>query len=167
MRRTLPTFVSFVTALMAVGCQAPPQEAAEEPTPQRTAQEVEADFEALRADWQSLANAGDPAGLAAFYAEDAVLTDPYGNVHSGPEAILGYFEASFASANDLNIETTDIIFHGDMVTGYGTFTQTVQGPEGEMTMAGLWQTVGMYQEDGSPKFLLHQSMIPAEPPPSG
>jgi uncharacterized protein (TIGR02246 family) len=128
---------------------------------------VASDFDALRAEWQTLANAGDPAGVAAFYTPDAVFTDPWGNVHQGHEAILGYLEGSFAEANDLTIATTAILHHGDMVVGYGTWNQTAQGPEGEMAMAGMWQTVSMYQPDGSPKILLHQSMIPAEPPPSG
>jgi uncharacterized protein (TIGR02246 family) len=132
---------------------------------ERSAAAVEADFEALRADWQSMAEAGDAAAVAAMYAEDAVFTDVYGTMYSGREAILGYLEGSFAAASDLRIETTDMVFHGDMVAGYGTFSQTVEGPEGPMQMTGMWQTVSMYQEDGSVKIMLHQSMLPAEQPP--
>ena len=147
--------------LLAAGCQAPP---AQEMAPERTAAEVEADFETLRADWQSMAVADDAEGVAAYYAEDAVFTDVYGNVYNGRQAILGYLEESFASATDLSIQTTDMLFHGDMVAGYGTFTQTVSGPEGDMTLNGMWQTVSMYQPDGSIRIHFHQSMLPAEPP---
>lgn len=167
MCRKLHSSLLFVALLLATACQAPPQEAVEEETPTRTTEQVMSEFDALRAEWQARANAGDPAGVAAFYTQDAVLNDPWGNVHEGHEAILGYLEGSFAEANDLTIATAGVLHHGDMVVGYGTWSQTVPGPTGEMTLAGTWQTVAMYQPDGSPKILLHQSMIPAEPPPSG
>ena len=121
--------------------------------PSRTAVEVEADFDAMRAQWQDLANADDPVGVAAFYAEDAVFSDVYGNVYNGREAIQWYLEGSFATGADLVVETTDVVFHGDMVAGYGTFAQTVTGPEGDMPMQGMWQTVSMYQPDGT--ILIH------------
>ncbi|MBT8398633.1 MAG: nuclear transport factor 2 family protein [Gemmatimonadetes bacterium] len=158
------TLSLVLLGFLALGCQQYAEEAVEEMAPDRSAQTVEADFEALRADWQALAIADDAAGVADYYAEDAVFTDAYGNIYNGREAILGYLEGSFSTAGDLMIETTDIAFHGDMVAGYGTFTQTVAGPEGDMTMTGMWQTVSMYQADGSVKILFHQSMLPAEPP---
>ena len=165
MRKLSLALTPVLLAMVATGCQPPPEAEMEMP-PTRTAQEVEADFDAFRAEWQDLANADDAAGVAVLYAEDAVYVDVYGTVYSGREAVQGYFEGSFAAASGLVIETTDVLFHGDMVAGYGTFSQTVQGPEGDMTMAGMWQTVSLYQADGSVKIRLHQSMLPAEPPPS-
>lgn len=151
-----------VSALLLVaGCQPPPETEME---PERTAQEIESAVDDLRTDWQSMANADDAAGVAALYASDAVLIDPYGNVHNGRDAIQGYFTESFATASSFEIQTTDLMSHGDMVVGYGSFDQTVQGPEGDMTMTGMWQTVSMYQPDGSILIRLHQSMLPAEPP---
>jgi uncharacterized protein (TIGR02246 family) len=160
-------FLSLILlTFMALGCQQATEEAVVEMAPERAAATVEADFEALRADWQSMAEANDAAAVAAMYAEDAVFTDVYGTVYNGREAILGYMEGSFGSASDLMIETTDMVFHGDMVAGYGTFTQTVEGPDGPMQMTGMWQTVSMYQDDGSIQIMLHQSMLPAEQPPA-
>jgi uncharacterized protein (TIGR02246 family) len=146
---------------MGFACQPPQEEMAE---PARTAQAVQADFDALRAEWQNLANAGDFAGVAALYAQDAVFIDVYGNVYNGREAISGYLEGSFAAATDLSIQTTDMVVEGDMVAGYGTFSQTVAGPDGDMTMNGMWMTVSLYQPDGSVQIRVHQSMLPAEPP---
>lgn len=151
--------------VMAIGCQQTTEEPVQEMAPERAAAAVEADFEALRADWQAMAEADDAAAVAAMYAENAVFTDVYGTFYNGREAILAYLEGSFASASDLTIETTDMVFHGDMVAGYGTFTQTVEGPDGPMQMTGMWQTVSMYQADGSIKIMLHQSMLPAPEPP--
>jgi uncharacterized protein (TIGR02246 family) len=155
--------VFALLALVAVGCQPPPQA---DVAPERTLAEVEADFEALRAEWQSLANADDAAGVAAFYTEDAVFVDTYGNVYSGREAIQAYFEGSFPTGSDLAIETAETVVEGDMAVGRGTFSQTVQGPEGELRLNGMWMTASIYQADGSVKIRMHQSMQPAEPPPS-
>jgi len=161
MRKSLLASIAFLTLLLAAGCQAPPEQMA----PQRTAAEVDAAFETLRADWQSMANADDAAGVAAFYTDDAVFIDVYGNAYEGREAITAYFEGSFASSSALDIQTTDMVVHGDMVAGYGTFSQTVTGPDGEMQMSGMWMTVSLYQADGSVKIRLHQSALPSEPPP--
>ncbi len=160
MRRTSLVLIPTLFILLTAGCQPPAQELAP-----RTMQEVEDAFEAVRAEWQALANADDAAGVAAFYAEDAQLTDPYGNVYTGRAAITEYFQQSFAAASDITIQRSDLVFHGDMVAAYGTFSQTVQGPEGAMTMSGLWQTVSLFQPDGSIQLRMHQSMLPAEPPP--
>ena len=162
MRKLSFALTPILMAMVATGCQPPPEVEME---PARTAQEVEADFEATKAEWQSLANADDPAGVAALYTADAVFVDAFGNVYDGREAIQGYLEGSFPTASDIVIETTSTIFHGDMVAAYGTFSQTVAGPEGDMTMAGMWQTVSLYQPDGSVKLRMHHSMLPAEPPP--
>lgn len=155
-------------ALLAVACQAPPETdmttSEADMTPERTAEQVFADFDGMRAEWQAMANADNAVGVAGLYTDDAVFTDAYGTVYDGRDAVQGYFEASFPGGTDLVIVTTDLVHHGDMVAGYGTFSQTVQGPEGEMPLAGMWQTVSMYQPDGSVKILLHQSMIPATPP---
>jgi uncharacterized protein (TIGR02246 family) len=161
MRRTFLALSPALVAFVAFACQPPPQEMAE---PARTAQAVQADFDALRAEWQNLANADDFAGVAALYTQDAVFIDVNGNVYNGREAISGYLESSFAGSTDLNIQTTDMVMNGDMVAGYGTFSQTVTGPEGDMTMNGMWMTVSLYQPDGSVQIRMHQSMVPAEPP---
>ena len=163
MRKKLLALSPALIALVAFACQPPPEEMAE---PARTAQAVQADSDALRAEWQNLANADDVAGVAALYAEDAVFIDTYGNVYNGRTAISGYLEGSFAAGTDLSIQTTDLVVHGDMVAGYGTYSMTVAGPEGDMTMNGMWMTVSLYQPDGSVRIQLHQSMQPAEPPPA-
>ena len=151
--------------LLAVGCYAPAEDTVGDMTAARQAMDVESDFEALRAGWQEKAIADDATGVADYYADDAVFTDIYGTVYDGKAAILTYLEGSFAAATDLVIETTEVRFHGDMVAGYGTFTQTVSGPDGDMSIPGMWQTVSMYDADGSLRIILHQSMSPAEPPP--
>jgi len=146
-------------ALMMLACQPP---AEEEMAPARTAAEAQSEFEALRAEWQNLANAGDGAAVAGFYTTDAVIIEPDGVIYKGQDAIRGYFEGAFAGASGLVITTTEHFVHGDVVAAYGTFSQTVEGVEGPMAMSGMWQTVSFYQADGSMKIRLHQNMIPAQ-----
>ena len=146
-------------ALLMLGCTPPPQE---QMAPTRTAQEVQAEFETLRAEWQNLANAGNGAAVAEFYTSDAVLVEPDGAIYQGRGAIQGYFEGAFPGAGDLVITTTEHFVHGDVVASQGTFSQTVEGPEGPVPMSGMWQTVCFYQADGSLKIRLHQNMIPAQ-----
>ena len=162
MRRTLLALSPALVAFVAFACQPPQEEMAE---PARTAQAVQADFDALPAAIRArVLRIGDFAGVAALYTQDAVFIDVHGNVYNGRDAISGYLESSFASSTDLNIQTTDMVMDGDMVAAYGTFSQTVAGPEGDMPMDGMWVTVSLYQPDGSVQIRLHQSMLPAEPP---
>ncbi|MFH1765494.1 MAG: nuclear transport factor 2 family protein [Gemmatimonadota bacterium] len=163
MRKLSLALTPILLAMVVGGCQPPPEAEME---PARTAQEAQANFDALRAEWQSLANADDWAAVAEFYTEDAVFTDVSGIVYNGREAIAGYFEGSLPGASDLVIQTADFVVHGDMAAAYGTFSQNVEGPEGPMPMSGMWQTVSLYQADGSLKIHLHQNMIPADMGPS-
>ncbi|MFC1525824.1 YybH family protein [Candidatus Latescibacterota bacterium] len=148
MRATL-----LVLALAIASCQ----------PAQRSAQEAEADVDAVRSEWQSLANADDADAVAAMYTEGATFVAASGTVVKGREAIRGAFEASFSVRSDLVIETAAVLFDEDMVAAYGNYSQKLQSPDGETTLKGMWQTVSMYQPDGSLKIVLHQSMIPAEP----
>jgi uncharacterized protein (TIGR02246 family) len=151
-----------VPLLLVLACQPPSEEAS--PQPDRAAAQIEADMEAFRAEWVERANAGDVAGVAALYTEDAVFTDPYGNVHSGRAAITEYLEGSFERAAGYAVVITGYVTHGDVVASYGTYSVTVQRPDGAAAQMGMWQTVSSYQPDGSVKIRLHLSMIP-EPVP--
>lgn len=150
-------------ALILVGCQPSPQTGT---PPTRTAEEIQADFESVRAKYQDLANAGNAAAVADLYTTDAVLVEPDGTVLNGREAIAEYLGKAFPGVSDLVIQTSGSFVHGDVGAGYGTFSQTVLGTEGPMTMSGMWQTVCVYAADGSLKIRLQLDMIPAQLGPS-
>ena len=160
MRKVVLFPVPALLVLMAMGCQPPAQEMA----PVRTAEQVEADSEAFRVAWLNAANTGDAAGVASFYTADAVFVDQYGVVHQGRTAIERYFETSLARSSGYDIVTEEVFFEGDMGAGYGTYSATLQGPEGPVPTGGRWHTVSLYQPDGSLKIRLHVSMIPAPMP---
>jgi len=147
--------------LLAAGCQP-----SAEPIQVRTPDEMQADVEALRARWQELANADDFAGVAALYTTDAYYVDQYGGVHEGQAAISGYFEQSLPLSAAYDIMIDGSVTGDGMVASYGTWSATLTGPGGEMPSSGRWQTVGLYEPDGTLKLRLHFAMVPAPAPPA-
>lgn len=156
-----PLLISVLVLLaLAAGCQTPPQQE----IAVRTAAQVEADFDALRAEYERLENGDDAAGLAALHAEDAVVVDPFGAVTIGRSAVLQANEASLPSLSNAAIHTDGVVFSGDMVAGHGTASENLVTPEGETTIHARWLCVALYQPDGTLKIRLFQAMIP--PPPA-
>jgi uncharacterized protein (TIGR02246 family) len=160
MRSVLLVLIPAFLALVAMGCRPPAPETA----PERTAQQMRADAEALVAQWRNLANAGDAAGVAALYSDDAVFVDPFGGVHQGPEAIAVYLRETFAGPVEYQIEVFGVVSGGDLAASYGRWSRTVNDSTGPETIGGMWQSVGQYQDDGSMKTLLHHTMVPAPVP---
>ncbi len=93
------------TALVVLtGCQPP-------------AQDTAADIAALKADaptWFERYNAGDAAGVAALYAEDAVVLAPGAPKVEGRAAIQGFLASDIATS-----KAAGLTFHGDAVTDVG------------------------------------------------
>jgi uncharacterized protein (TIGR02246 family) len=159
MRKIPLVTIPALLVLVATGCEPSVPEA-----PARTDQQVQADVEALRSQWQELANADDLAGVVATYTEDAVYIDQYGTVHDGRTAISTAFEQSLPLVSGYEIQTSGTVFGGDMVAAHGTWTATMTTSAGSTAMNGLWVVVSLYQPDGSLKIRIHQGMIPATPP---
>jgi uncharacterized protein (TIGR02246 family) len=160
--RTVVLFpVTLLLAFMAMGCQPPVQELA----PLRTVEQVRADAEGLVANWVEMANAGDAAGVAATYTQDAVFLDPYGNVIQGRAAIEEYFRQSFATRTS-NYESLidDMVILGDAVASYGIWSATIEGLPLEFPGPWRWMALGVYEPDGSFKTRLQLAMIPAPMP---
>jgi len=159
MRKIPLVTIPALLALVATGCEPAVQE-----TAARTDSQVQADVDALRSQWQELANADDLAGVVATYTEDAVYIDQYGVVHDGRTAISAAFEQSLPLVSGYEIQTTATMSQGDMVVARGTWAATMTAPSGPTAMNGMWVTVGLYQADGSLKLRFHQGIIPATPP---
>ena len=156
MRKLLLVAIPAITIMLATACQPP----AEEAPPARTAEQVQADVDALRATWQELANADNAAGVADLYTEDAVFIDQYGGTNSGKAAIATYFERGLPQVAGYDIKVVGTVHDGDLVASYGTWSAMM----GEMPASGMWQTVGQYQADGTLKLRVHSSMVPAPAP---
>lgn len=118
-------------------------------------QDTEADIAAIRAvlaDFDALANAGDAAGIAELYAEDAIQMPPDAASRIGREAILASMEETFG-ANTLQLTSVadEIEVAGDLAFMRITFDESITPKAGGDTeqMHGNWLVILKRQADGS------------------
>lgn len=99
------------------------------------AQAAPADEAAIRAQttsWEKAYNGGDAKGVAALYAEDALLLPPGAPGVSGRAAILAFFTKDIASTKTAGAifvldPKTDVGVSGNMGWESGTYKATVKG----------------------------------------
>ncbi len=125
---------------------------------------MQAELDRLRQEWIRLAEAGDAAGIANLYATDAVFVGTGGDVYVGRQAIQGAFAPGLEGMTNLDIGNTHTTSGTDMISGVGTFSQTVQTDQGEQTVEGHYVVVAERQEDGSWKIVQHISSAPTQAP---
>ena len=123
--------------------------------------------EALQGAFMNALRAGDMAGIAACYTEDAVSYDVGVQVLHGPEAISGSWGGFFEAYEVLNAELYDntVETHGDTGIAWGEFKLHVQPKAGgdPFDMVGRFTDVSR-NIDGSFLYVLdHVSMVPAAP----
>lgn len=98
-------------------------------------QASDADEAAIRAQtsaWGTAYNAGDAAGVAAQYADDALLMPPGHAGVRGKDAILAFFTADVAASQKAGVvfnlaPATDVGVAGDTGWESGTYSVTVNG----------------------------------------
>ena len=101
----------------------------------RAASPTSADEVAIRAQtatWEKAYNGGDAKGVAAQYAEDALLLPPGASGVSGRTAILQFFTKDIASSKAAGVvfvinPKTDVGVSGNMGWESGTYKVTVKG----------------------------------------
>ena len=101
----------------------------------RAASPTSADEAAIRAQtatWEKAYNGGDAKGVAAQYAEDALLLPPGASGVSGRTAILQFFTKDIASSKAAGVvfvinPKTDVGVSGNMGWESGTYKVTVKG----------------------------------------
>jgi ketosteroid isomerase-like protein len=123
--------------------------------------------EALQESFMTALRAGDMAGIAACYTEDATSYDVGVQVLHGPEAISGswggFFEAYEVLAADLFDNTVET--HGDTGIAWGEFALKVKPRAGgdPFRMVGRFTDVSR-NVDGTWLYVLdHVSMLPPAP----
>lgn len=88
-------------------------------------------IKALGADFATKANAGDWAGVAAFYATDALLMPPNAKAVSGTAAIQQYWSATPAGTKvELTVSSVTLSTAGELATDAGTYKLTIPMPDG-------------------------------------
>ena len=96
--------------------------------------------------WKAAWNAGNGAGIAALYAEDAVILPPGGNAVQGMEAIAAYWQASIDELPGSTVELTTDELHnlGEVAVEVGSYATT--GAGGEHLDHGRYLVVWMLKD---------------------
>lgn len=118
-----------------------------------------ADMAAIEADWKQAYEAGDAAGVAALYAEDAVYLAPYAEAARGRPAIEARLAEVMGATTErkVTIERFDAGAAGDLAYGIGTYTleMGMAGVEQPMTDSGKYMTIAKLSADGTWKIYAH------------
>ena len=160
--RSFATALLLPLLLLLVACEA--AEDMEDDADDLTPAEVRAEMDAVRSTWMEAAAADDAAAVAALYAEDAVLVDQYGVQHAGRAAIEAFFAESFAAGSDVSTEVTWFGSTEGAAFESGTWSQTVEGPDGPMAMSGTYVVVSVRGEDDTWRIALQVTSVPQEMP---
>ena len=76
--------------------------------------------------WQAAWNAGNGAGIAALYAEDAVILPPGSDAVKGTEAIAAFWQAEIDASPGSKVALAQTELHnlGDVAVEVGSFVNT-------------------------------------------
>jgi uncharacterized protein (TIGR02246 family) len=128
------------------------------PTPPDHRAADAASIRALDADWAKAASAKNPAAITSFYAENAVLLPPGGQMASGRQAILKTWQQLSSQpgfALTFAPNTVDVSKSGDLAYEIGDYALTLNDKRGKPeTSKGKYVVVWGKQPDGTWKALV-------------
>lgn len=127
----------------------------------------EAAVRAVNAAWFKAYTAGDAAGVAATYADDAVVSPAGAAAARGTEAIRAFFEQDIASVKAAGVTyapdpATEVGVSGDLAWEAGTFK--ISAPDGAVVDTGKFTTV-LARRDGTWKIV--RDTWNSDAPPAG
>ncbi len=90
-------------------------------------------------------NAGDGAGTAKYYADDASIHPPGAGRIDGKDAIQGYWQAAIdAGLSDVSIVASSVDINGDSSISVGTLS----GKMGDAALTGKYIVTGRKTDEG-------------------
>ena len=96
--------------------------------------------------------AGDIDAVLSYYEADAVLTpagQPEASEIRGHDALRTVFASWAGTDPRLTVDTQTVIEAGDIALALGSWTLTMNGPDGQLDLAGTYSDVVRRQSDGS------------------
>jgi ketosteroid isomerase-like protein len=115
------------------------------------------DVKALDRQWVEAVNSGDAAGVAAFYADDAIVLAPNNEPLQGRNQIQGFFEDLMKLQPSFDpLDSLRIVEAGDLVVGAGRYSLKLLPPGADAPITDHGKYLGVFkrQADGSLKLIL-------------
>ena len=104
------------------------------------------------------ANAGNGAGVAELYTEDAALMPPGAARLDGREAIQQFWQGMLdAGVRDISVATQEVEEAGDSAVEVGTISATAPG-DGDARVALTGKYIVVYRRDGGGNWRLHRDI---------
>ena len=104
------------------------------------------------------ANAGNAAGVAEFYTEDAALMPPGAARLDGREAIQQFWQGLLdAGVGDISLTTQEVEDAGDSAVEVGLISATAPG-DGDARVALTGKYIVVYRRDGGGNWRLHRDI---------
>ena len=103
-------------------------------------------------------NAGDAAGVAKLYTDDAALMPPGAARFDGGDAIQQYWQGMLdAGVRDISLTTLEVEEAGDSAVEVGTISATAPGEaDSRVTLTGKYIVV--WRHDGGGNWCLHRDI---------
>jgi uncharacterized protein (TIGR02246 family) len=156
------SLLSLALLLTFAGCAGPAKApaAAADPTALRDA------IQAREREWSAAYLAGNAAGVAALYTEDAATIQPSGDWSRGRDGITKYYQAQFDTVAVTAREdiTEEVTAAGDFAVeiGHYSFQGTSKADKSPRSGAGRYMV--LWRKDGAGTWQLHRD-IGSEAPP--
>ncbi len=97
--------------------------------------------------FRSAFNAGDGAGVASLYSEDAALFPPGGERLDGRSAVETFWQGAIDAGMKLDeLRPVEVISHGNIAGEVGTFILSVPGDTGVTKVKGKY--IIIWKRDG-------------------
>ena len=115
-------------------------------------------IEAVGKTMSELLNAGNAAGVAELYTEDAALMPPGAARLDGREAIRQFWQGMLdAGVGDILVTTQEVEEAGDSAVEIGTISATAPG-DGDARVALTGKYMVVYRRDGGGNWRLHRNI---------
>ncbi|WP_024587594.1 SgcJ/EcaC family oxidoreductase [Aliihoeflea sp. 2WW] len=128
------------------------------------AQDPEATANEISEAYKQAFNEQSAEGIAELYADDAVVLPPNADRVQGKDGVAEWQTMQFEQmgAKDLDLTVDETRQLADAIYQSGTYSMTVNGPNGEMPVAGDWLTLAEPGPDG--KFLITRHIYNVDMP---